>query len=800
MIVARCQPLLGQVAPSAAPHAGEGLEETLVHTWPWAPWITLLLLLVTGAYVLYVYARESGEVSRGVRWTLAALRIAVIALVITMMYGWMSDRYRTDLPDLVIVLDDSQSMSFADQYEDEQLTDRLLEWLRGVELDEPSRINLAKSLLVSPDDGWIDRLNDKYNLKFYLLGSNARIQSVAAGTLKSRVREAVAEQPSSRLGDGLQSILESQRGRPTAAIVMLSDGVTTEGKSISEVAHYARRNQVPLFLLGVGDERPPRDLRLSDLLVDEVVFVGDVVNFDFKLAGSGFDKETVTARLKRRGESRILAERKIELTGDGMAHSGRLTLRPMEEGEFEYRVEVEPLRNETNLGNNQLTQLINVRDETIRVLYVQEYPNYDYRFLKPLLERGLKLGGKGKAIELTTVLQEADQGYTELDASAMRVFPVGREELFEFDVVIFGDVNPAYMSRPVQENLAAFVTERGGGIVFIAGPRHTPLAYRGTPLESLFPVDLSTARLPDETRLTEDSYPLTLTRLGMVSPHMQLSDTPAESLGIWNRFPAIRWVLNAPDTRLAAHVLVETTAVAGDVPRPVIITHLVGAGRVVFHTTDESYLWARVAGSDQYYERYWLQTIRYLSRAKLLGANRSVEVVPDRNEYYRGETVPLQVRFYDERMAPVADDGVVLLLEHQQGRRRRVNLVRDSVRRGVFEGTVGNLAEGTYRAWVVVPRIEGNPPSWQFRVVPPPGEQAKLVMDADELKQAAQTSEGRFYTFQTADRLPDDLPRGRQVRLESLPPEPIWNSPLLVILVVALLVTEWLLRRRIGWL
>ena len=68
------------------------------------------------------------------------------------------------------------------------------------------------------------------------------------------------------------------------------------------------------------------------------------------------------------------------------------------------------------------------------------------------------------------------------------MFPVSREELFGYDVVFFGDVNPSYLSRPVLENLVAYVTERGGGLVFIAGPRHTPLAFRGSPLEDLFPM------------------------------------------------------------------------------------------------------------------------------------------------------------------------------------------------------------------------------------------------------------------------------------------------------------------------
>ena len=74
------------------------------------------------------------------------------------------------------------------------------------------------------------------------------------------------------------------------------------------------------------------------------------------------------------------------------------------------------------------------------------------------------------------------------------------------------------------------------------------------------------------------------------------------------------------------------------------------------------------------------------------------------------------------------------------------------------------------------------------------------MVDVDDLRLAAQTSEGRFYTLENVDRLLHDLPRGRQVRIETLPPAPVWNSPWLAGLFVLLLVVEWLGRKRAGWL
>ncbi len=82
----------------------------------------------------------------------------------------------------------------------------------------------------------------------------------------------------------------------------------------------------------------------------------------------------------------------------------------------------------------------------------------------------------------------------------------------------------------------------------------------------------------------------------------------------------------------------------------------------------------------------------------------------------------------------------------------------------------------------------------------PPGEMARLQMDAADLQAAADISDGRFYTFDQADQLLQDLPPGHQVRIDSLPPPPIWNSPLAALLFVILITTEWLLRKRAGML
>ena len=265
---------------------------------------------------------------------------------------------------------------------------------------------------------------------------------------------------------------------------MLTDGITTEGQTIGDVAEFARRKSIPLFLVGLGSDRPPRDLRLTDLLVDDVVFVEEMVNFEAQLRGDGYAGQTAKVKLRRGDRSEVLAAQDVAVPADGASLPVRLSYRPREEGDFEYVLEVEPAEGEVNAVNNRLSQQIRVRDATQRVLLVQSYPSYEYRFLKDLLGRAVRHadGGTARAIQLTTVLQEADLENAREDAAAQSVFPVRREDLFAYDVLVFGDVNPNFLSPSAMEHVVEFVTDRGGGAIFLAGPSFTPLAYRDTPL------------------------------------------------------------------------------------------------------------------------------------------------------------------------------------------------------------------------------------------------------------------------------------------------------------------------------
>jgi hypothetical protein len=230
---------------------------------------------------------------------------------------------------------------------------------------------------------------------------------------------------------------------------------------------------------------------------------------------------------------------------------------------------------------------------------------------------------------------------------------------------------------------------------------------------------------------------------------------------------------------------------------PIICFQYVGPGRVLFHGIDSTWRW-RLGASESYFARYWVQTIRFLARGKL-SSDHGAQLTSDRREYRTGDIVQLRARYFDSRSAPTGDTVTVVMDSTGQAR-RRVALRRNPAAAGVFEASLGKLPAGQYEVLLADPQLQGSPRAARFTVVAPPGELTRLEMDAAALAAAAEATQGRFYTFENAAQLMAELPTGRRVPLENLPPVSLWNRWWMLAFFVACVTTEWILRKRKGML
>jgi hypothetical protein len=799
----------------------------------------ILFALGVAALVLTaaVYRAERRAVSGLHRLIVPGLlRLSVFLLALFFLLPQLRLAFdREGWPEVVILIDTSGSMGTIDEFKDPAVRAKAEELARLSDLPAPPhRLALARLLLTHKDGPWLERLLKEKEVKVHVYAVDAAAPrevaqlsepgDLAAGTKalrdlvwddrKKGYRELGNE---SRLGDGVEAVLKTFRGGSLAAVIMLTDGVTTSGDDLPKAAREAARAGVPLYLVGVGDAWEVPDLELTDLQADDTVTVGDRIVFDARLVARGqVPAAPVTVTLYEKGKSPDTGKR-VTVTPDPNGNRVPVTIAhtPTEAGEKTFILEVQSVAGETDLTNNRIERTVLVTDsKRVRVLYIEGYPRYDFRFVKVLLERESErsVGGKGFSVEV--LLLNASKGWAETDRSAFRGdFPT-RDQLFAYDVIVLGDVDPKQLPRAngVLQSVADFVKVKGGGLLLLSGEHGTPAAFADTPLADVLPVAVSPAagRPGEEPPLAEGFRPR-ITPAGRQHPLFRFSPDDAEASNIWNRLQPLFWSAKGyrrkPNTVVLAVHPDRPAEGAANENHPLVVQSFAGAGPVLFIGFDDTWRW-RYRNDEEHFDRFWVQAMKVLSRSR---ARRIELKVAPKVDFRRDEKMTVVVRFPVEAPAPPAGQPV------------RVGLVRGPLPNpdgtpgagpaetstltlarvpgpGVqYETVVTRTPEGEYRFALLDPEPQPgtSPPSAVARVLPPLNERDRVQLNKSDLAAAAAASNGGFYTLATADQVFDDLKNLQRVPLnQPCPPVELWNSPWVYLLVALLLSAEWLLRKR----
>jgi hypothetical protein len=178
--------------------------------------------------------------------------------------------------------------------------------------------------------------------------------------------------------------------------------------------------------------------------------------------------------------------------------------------------------------------------------------------------------------------------------------------------------------------------------------------------------------------------------------------------------------------------------------------------------------------------------------------------VDKQTPYRRGEPIRVTVRFPDDAPPPPPETEVKVVCERRfkggdgaDAEVQTLRLAKVEGSRSTFEGLLTRTPEGEYLFWLSSPVVSGTRPQASCQVLAPPGEMEVLRMNQVDMIQAAEKTQGRFYTLAEADQVLADLPPGNRITLNSSgPPLTLWNHVALFGLTLSLLSLEWVLRKR----
>ncbi|CAN5721254.1 hypothetical protein BH09VER1_BH09VER1_34770 [soil metagenome] len=780
-------------------------------SWGWASFLTLLL----GLAIWWMYCWGAPALSRRQRSILTALRIVLVAVFLFLLVKpvvllTLNEPVRERL---LVLLDTTQSMEIKDRrVANEDLVRAaiaagLLSPTAKVDsalpagIDawrEASRDKLLQALAANEKLNLWPRLQEKADLDFVRFGRDVKKldamgavpgEPVSLNEATSFFSRLKFTEDATALGDSLRQILDENRGQPIAGIFVITDGANNTGTPPAEVAALAKQDGIPLFLYGTGIVGP-KDIVVHDVTGPRGAFIKERAEFTVRVRASGYNGHPAVIQL--RADGKVVDQQEVKLNADGDTEY-RLGYEPQEKAEVKIEASIAPVEGESSVENNVATTKVRVLDNKVKVLYIEQEPRWDFRYLLSTLQRDRSLSVKSVLIDGGADLAD------EPDSPFLKEFPKDRAELVSNEIIILGDVDPQALGEANMKLISEWVSDLGGGLIFLAGPKQNPFHYAGTPLEPLLPVTLGT-NLTEEQQAERSRDPITLklTTTGEYSPLLRLADENLDNRQIWNSFPGVRWTARVAGARPTAQVfLVDTNpdhATNGE-PMPVIAQQTYGQGSVMYFGFDETYRWRSKIG-EKYYSKIWNQIIQNFSLDRQLGASTRTQIKVDRPEYLVGDKVVISGKLFTQSFSPVKEatvPGTLIFTGTDSGAKEEsseLRLVAVADQPGGYHAEFTALKPGQYRfSTLMDPKA-----ILKFSVASPRVELAETAMDASLLQSMADASGGKFLREENLNGLPD-LISSRGATVPTFKKRELFYSPWWMVLLVTLACTEWLLRR-----
>ncbi len=783
-------------------------------------WALFCCALAGVTWIVLIYRREETTLRR--RIVLSALRAAIVALVGVVLCrpSLVFERNSVEQSRVVLLTDTSHSMASSDRYRDDALAGAAVAGAGlsdTAQLATQSRLDLIKGALLGEGGAALSAIIANNDLQLCTFSGTVETQGFAASddelpSVARRIEALVADGTRTDLAGAIHRAIEEAQGRRLAALVLASDGQTTESSSLKDVLDMARGRRIPILPIRIGSPERPKDIDLGPALADESVFVNDLVAVEIQLAATGLTEPVIVpVRLIDEATGEDVASTEVLLDPDNSATTVELRVKPARAGRFRWRIIAEPLPDEWATANNEAHVEVTVLDDRVNVLYVEGYPRYEYRYLKNALLRE-------ETVELRVLLLEADRQFIQEGVTPIRHFPESPEELNKYDVVLFGDVDPraGWLSEAQVTMLLDFVANRGGGFGLIAGERSAPHRYLGTPLERLLPVRIDPSFLGHYDASLTAGFTLDLTPQGRRSRLFSFFDGPnaepaADAATRSERFealPELYWIARTLGPAPAATVVAQHPTVSNAAgAMPVVVTGRYGAGKLFFQATDDTWRWRRHTG-ELLHDTYWVQVVRELMRGDRSGVDRRYTIRADRRVYQYGVPIRAQVEVFDSKLAALHPDSIEVVVSQRGDGGASVTGRFDVHRLGedsnLYEGTYLPPHAGSYTLQIDESVDRPDRPDRRkalvgVRVERPDLEGRAPEADHDQLELIAEATGGRVVELDELAEVFAELP-DRSVQIPDDIVEPLWDSKLSLVLFVLLIGTEWGLRKVFGLL
>ncbi|HEV3022778.1 MAG TPA: hypothetical protein VGX76_09925, partial [Pirellulales bacterium] len=374
-----------------------------------------------------------------------------------------------------------------------------------------ARVDWLRAMLKQRSDNLLRLLGRRFRLEAYAFTRADGVDRLplapdgAANGFDELASALTADGPVTALGAALADLARRPGANRLAGVVVFSDFDENSG---TNAVGAARRLGAPVYTVGVG---PETAVDLSVALETRTLMKATereaprVVLHQTGLDGRSVDVRLTARRLGRSDVGRNLQDGNLQdgnlqdrnLQGQDEISIGRQTVTldgptamlefpyvPSVAGRWLLSAHADAVEGESSGENNDAQREVSVRDDFLRLLFVENEPTWEWRFIKEVFHRDPLVGPTG----FRTFLRSADPQVRRAGGLFLPSLTPSRGDFFANDVILLGDMPAATLSTRFCELVKEFVGKFGGGLVVIAGPRFGPGQLADTPLAELLPV------------------------------------------------------------------------------------------------------------------------------------------------------------------------------------------------------------------------------------------------------------------------------------------------------------------------
>ncbi len=721
----------------------------LIFAREWPVWIAIasfVVILITISVMLLAKRTTLRLPQLFCIWGLQLCMVLVV-LVVLWQPAIMTEKLRAGDNVIAIMLDTSQSMTYSQA--------------------DGSRMQEALTVI---DNDAISALQDHYQISRFTFAHDAN-PTESYETLPSPEQMTL-------LGNSVRQVLSMSRSTPLGAIVLVSDGADNAGAlTQDQLAELASFN-VPVHAIGVGQEEIEEDLELQEVTLPGQALPGTILAARVAVR---HDKPG-QARLKIYDNDNIIMSHDLELDEGNKISTAWIDIPVSDTGYRHLRFSLDPWEGEQITENNHQSRVVNVKEEKYKVLYIEGEPRWEYKFIRRAMD-------KDQSIDLVSLLRVSQNKFYRQGISSpdelVEGFPLTKAELFKYNALIIGSIEAASFTPEQQQMVHDFVSERGGSLLMIAGLNglgsggwENSLIYEALP-----------ARLSQSNgKFIREKAKVELTAAGLHSPMLKFDQDINNNRKAWQELPEIADYQLIGELKPAASTLL-TIDVNGE-NHPLLVNQPYGRGSSYIFATGGTWRWQMsMPLEDQSHETFWRQLLREL-----------VIDTPGRffmTSQVTGDQISIKTEIRDENYEPERELKLTAIVTPQTGEAMTVELHPSQDIPDLMTGEFRADTSGLYDIETITRRDNEPIASARIAIYHDAGKAEYFSLRANHmlLQQLADATGGRYWNQDELDELLSAI-EFSAAGITQREISPLWDAPLIFILLFLFKATEWLLRRR----